>query len=189
MKKSKILIVALAAIALVTALFWGLSPIPNSVTTTSAHSETKLEKLEKLARDRNRELERNLVPDQAVSDEIACAVFLRFVGEGYRNPQERKIKNKYLVSLGFANPNDQEVLLQHAESYVSISNQIAENSKQYKRGNRNDNALRQLGKNKSKLTKDVVHDLKRTLSKDGWDAFNNTVLNRIKPRVKAHRKN
>lgn len=124
-----------------------------------------------------------------MSDEAACGVFLRFIGEGHRNSQEREIKKKYAASVGFTNPDDQEKLLQHAEKYVSVSNQIAAKSNQYKQGNRNEEALRKLGKDKSKLVKDTVRDLKHTFSADGWNAFNDTVLNRIKPRVKVSRKN
>lgn len=163
--------------------------MPSPIATTTAHAESEAEKLVKMSRVRNKELNENLVPDPSVSDEVACGVFLRFIGEGYRNSPEREVKKKYAASIGFNNPNDQENLLQHAEKYVSISNQIAANSNQYKQGNRNEAALRNLGKDKSKLVKDIVRDLKHTLSADGWNAFNDTVLNRIKPRVKVSRKN
>lgn len=188
MKKTKILIGAIFSIALLAILMLGYLQVPNTVVTTSVQAESKNETIEKLAILRNKELNKNLVPDKAVNDEIACSIFLRFVKEGYRNPQEREMRKRYLSFAGFKNPADQEKLLQHAERFVSASNQLEITSRQYKQnGNRNNDALRKMSNDKSKLVKDVVRDLQSNLSSDGWSGFNEAVLNRIKPRIKVSR--
>lgn len=90
--------------------------MPNPVITTSVQVES--EKLEKMAILKNKELNKNLVPDNAVNDEIACSVFLRFVREGYRNPQERESRKKYLSFAGFKNPADQESRKRNLSDYL-----------------------------------------------------------------------
>ena len=188
MKKTKILFNVAIGITLVIVLVLGLSWLLNPVITTSVQAENESEKLEKLAINRNKELNKNLIPDNAVNDEIACSVFLRFVREGYRNLPEREFRKKYLSFVGFKNPTDQEKLLKYTERFISASNQLEVTSRQYKQNsNRNNDALRKLSNDKSKLIKDVVRDLQNNLSSEGWSAFNEAVLNRIKPRIKVSR--
>lgn len=195
MKKSKIIASAIIGVALVGAVFFSMSIMPNmpksivpNSVTASAHSEKEYEKLNRKVQKKNVEMIKNIVADPRVTDDIACGPFFRFIG-GNKDSKERNSIRRYIASnLGIKNSADIEIILNRAEQFTSVSNQIWTDAGNFARSNGNKQPLRQFGLAKSKLTKDVLKDLRRNLSRDGWNAFQSAIITKVKPRIKLDRK-
>lgn len=161
-------------------------------TNIDKQKESRYEMLTKQARLKNIALQTK-TPDPSVTDEIAYGIALRLVGDS-KTETEKQLMRTYMASnLGVTNTDDQNLLFQISEDYKRDRNLIQMNAESITRkyhpthsqiSNADDNALKKLGKDKDKLVKDTVKNLKKDMSSDGWTAFQTAVLGRIKGNIK-----
>lgn len=158
------------------------------------HEESRYEMLNKQAHLKNAAL-RKTPPDPSVTDEVAYGIALRLVGDS-KTDVEKQLKRTYMANnLGVTDVDDQNLLFQISETYKRNSNLIQINAENITRkyhpthstiSNADNDKIKELGKNKEKLVKDVVKDLKRDMSSSSWTAFQTAVLGRIKSNIKAN---
>lgn len=157
------------------------------------HKESRYEMLNKQAHLKNAAL-RATPPDPSVTDEIAYGIVLRLVGDS-KTEAEKQLMRKYMAdNLGVITIADQNLLFQISEAYKRNSNLIQMSAENITRkyhpthstiSNVDDSAIKKLGKDKKKLVKDAVKDLRKDMSSSSWTAFQTAVLERIKRNIKS----
>lgn len=170
-----------------------LAGLPKSLTPvtlkTLAHSDHEANDPNEIVRKENLKMIKNLVSDPSVTDDMACGAFFSFLA-GNNNLEEREAAKKYIGTvLKITNASEQEVILNSAENYKMASAQIQINSDSITKNHESLSEadqfnLRKLGQEKSKLVKNTLKTLRNSLSRDSWNSFQESIITKVKPRIR-----
>lgn len=201
MKKTSKSLGLIISLGVVTVVIFSLAFVPRYETKASVnvehsnHKHTQIAELNNIAKKENARLNQQQ-PDPSVTDEIAYGLALRFISKSDVEAENKATRLYLAYAMGIESASDQEKLMEKGKKYKLASNRIqmqAEGitAKYHPTHNTissaDKNSLKDLTKNKEKLVKDTVQELKRDLSQQAWQSFKDSVLTKVKPKVKANR--
>ncbi len=201
MKKTNNTLGLIISLGVVTVVVFSLMLLPRYATKASVsdehanHKHTQIAELNNFAKKENARLNRQQA-DPSVTDEIAYGLALRFISKSDVEAENKATRLYLAYAMGIESNNDQNKLMEKGKQYKLASNQIQMQSesvtaKYHPTHNTislaDENSLKQLSKNKEKLIKDTVQDLKRDLSQQAWQSFKVSVLTRVKSKIKTNR--
>jgi hypothetical protein len=201
MKKLSKSLGLIISLGVITVVVFSLTLLPRYETKASVndehanHKHTQIAEFTKFAKKENARLNQQQ-PDPSVTDEIAYGLALRFISKSDVEAENKATRLYLAYVMGVESTSDQNILMEKGRQYKLASNQIqmqAENiTATYHPthstiSSTDENRLKQLSKNKEKLIKDSIRDLERDLSQQSWQFFKDSVLTKVKPKVKTNR--
>lgn len=136
----------------------------------------------------NNDLQAKRLADPALNADVAFVTFLRFISNMNKiNPVQM---DKYLTKqIGLNNALDRASLIREADSLSSLGDEFQAESKQIAQNftgipskeARNDQ--KKIALKKGKAIKSAQKSLKKSLTREGWEAFDSAVETRVAPNI------
>lgn len=201
MKKTSKSLGLIISLGVITVVVFSLMLLPRYETKASVnaeqgnHEHTRIAELNNFAKKENVRLNQQQA-DPSVTDEIAYGLALRFISKSDVEAENKATRLYLAYAMGIKSASDQDKLMEKGKQYKLASNRIQMQSENVTAkyhpthnsiSSADENSLEDLSKNKEKLVKETIHELKGDLSSEAWQSFKVSVLTRVKPKIKTNR--